>query len=268
MSMVDWYVEGVEFGSCNCDYGCLVSSNRARPTATAAASRSCGSTSGTFRRGSARRAARCPALCLARRDLRGQRRDAGDQRANPAQRQASPPSSMAERRRMRRPTRCLHAMSSTVHEPIFKPIEFEVDIEKRRARVVIPGVLSNPAAGRSAAPPPATSTACASTSRTASSSRWPRSAAPRPRRPGDRARSGRHLRPVQRAPPCGHRRGQRPRLISLRPAVDAVGGRMSPIDRLPNFADIEAAASGCAVSPCARRLESETLNQRAGGASC
>jgi hypothetical protein len=34
-----------------------------------------------------------------------------------------------------------HAMSSTVHEPIFRPIEFEVDIEKRRARVVIPGVL-------------------------------------------------------------------------------------------------------------------------------
>ena len=36
-----------------------------------------------------------------------------------------------------------HAMSSTVHEPIFKPIEFEVDIERRRARVVIPGVLES-----------------------------------------------------------------------------------------------------------------------------
>ena len=34
-----------------------------------------------------------------------------------------------------------HAMSSTVHEPLFRPIEFEVDLEKRRARVVIPGVL-------------------------------------------------------------------------------------------------------------------------------
>jgi hypothetical protein len=37
-------------------------------------------------------------------------------------------------------------MSSTVHEPIFKSIEFEVDIDKRRARVVIPGVLE--ASGR------------------------------------------------------------------------------------------------------------------------
>ncbi len=35
------------------------------------------------------------------------------------------------------------AMSSTVHEPLFKPIEFEVDIEARTARVAIPGVLDS-----------------------------------------------------------------------------------------------------------------------------
>jgi hypothetical protein len=34
-----------------------------------------------------------------------------------------------------------HAMSSTVHEPVYAPIEFEVDIERRRARVAIPGLL-------------------------------------------------------------------------------------------------------------------------------
>ncbi len=33
------------------------------------------------------------------------------------------------------------AMSSTVHPPIFKPIEFDVEIEARTARVVIPGLL-------------------------------------------------------------------------------------------------------------------------------
>jgi hypothetical protein len=32
-------------------------------------------------------------------------------------------------------------MSSTVHEPIFKPITFEVDIMARTATVTIPGVL-------------------------------------------------------------------------------------------------------------------------------
>jgi hypothetical protein len=36
-----------------------------------------------------------------------------------------------------------HAMSSTVHEPVFKPIQFEMDLEKRRARVVIPGILES-----------------------------------------------------------------------------------------------------------------------------
>jgi len=36
-----------------------------------------------------------------------------------------------------------HAMSSTVHEPIFKTIDCEIDIERRRARVMIPGVLES-----------------------------------------------------------------------------------------------------------------------------
>jgi hypothetical protein len=34
-----------------------------------------------------------------------------------------------------------HAMSSTVHEPIFSPIAFEVDVQARTAQVTIPGVL-------------------------------------------------------------------------------------------------------------------------------
>ena len=36
-------------------------------------------------------------------------------------------------------------MSSTVHPPLFKPIEFDVDIERRRARIVIGGVLESTA---------------------------------------------------------------------------------------------------------------------------
>jgi hypothetical protein len=36
-------------------------------------------------------------------------------------------------------------MSSTVHPPLFKPIEFDVNIEQRRARIVIPGVLESSA---------------------------------------------------------------------------------------------------------------------------
>jgi hypothetical protein len=36
-----------------------------------------------------------------------------------------------------------HAMSSTVHEPLFKPIDFAVDIAARTASVLIPGVLQS-----------------------------------------------------------------------------------------------------------------------------
>ncbi len=34
-----------------------------------------------------------------------------------------------------------HAMASTHHEPLFKPIEFEVDIEARTGRVRVPGLV-------------------------------------------------------------------------------------------------------------------------------
>ncbi len=36
-----------------------------------------------------------------------------------------------------------HAMSKTVHETLYRPIEFTCDIEARTARVVIPGVLES-----------------------------------------------------------------------------------------------------------------------------
>ena len=36
-------------------------------------------------------------------------------------------------------------MSSTVHPPLFKHIEFDANIESRKARVVIPGVLESSA---------------------------------------------------------------------------------------------------------------------------
>jgi hypothetical protein len=36
-----------------------------------------------------------------------------------------------------------HAMSETVHEPLYKQIEFDANIERRTARVVIPGVVQS-----------------------------------------------------------------------------------------------------------------------------
>jgi hypothetical protein len=36
-----------------------------------------------------------------------------------------------------------HAMSDKIHEPLYKPIEYEVNVEARTARVVIPGVIQS-----------------------------------------------------------------------------------------------------------------------------
>jgi hypothetical protein len=36
-------------------------------------------------------------------------------------------------------------MSSTVHPPLFKHIEFDANIERRKARILIPGVLESTA---------------------------------------------------------------------------------------------------------------------------
>ena len=55
-------------------------------------------------------------------------------------------------------------MSSTVHLPIFKRIEFDVNIVQA-ARIVMPGVLGSPRPVRSEAPRQGLSIASASTSR-------------------------------------------------------------------------------------------------------
>ena len=74
-----------------------------------------------------------------------------------------------------------HAMSSTVHEPIFTPFEFTVEIERRTARVSIPECLSR-LAGPSSALPPVKRTGYGSIYRPESNSTSPRSGAPRRRR--------------------------------------------------------------------------------------
>jgi len=146
MSGVDWYVEGVSFGSCNCSYGCPCQFE-ARPTHD-----------------------HCRGFEVFRIDLghfadvkldglkcaltyawpgpvfegKGEMQAIIDERANAAQREAL--------------TKILHgeetaegtthwwvfrAMSDKVHPPLFKPIEYAVDIEARTARVAIPGVLES-----------------------------------------------------------------------------------------------------------------------------
>ena len=144
MAVVDWYVEGVEYGSCNCDYGCPCQFE-SRPTH-----------------------GHCRGFEVVRID-RGHFGEVGldglhaamfyawpgpvyegggelqvviDERADADQRAALAKILHGEQTEEGATHWWVYrAMSSTVHEPLFKPFEFEVDIAARSARVAIPGLL-------------------------------------------------------------------------------------------------------------------------------
>ena len=142
--MVDWYVEGVAFGNCNCDYGCPCQFER-RPTH--------GDCRGfevlRIDRGrfgevplGGLRAALLYAWPGAIFEGDGAMQAIIDERADARQRQAlATVLHGGETEEAKTHWWVFHAMSSTVHEPLFAPVEFEVDLEGRRARVAIPGVL-------------------------------------------------------------------------------------------------------------------------------
>ena len=142
--MVDWYVEGIAFGNCNCDYGCPCQFER-RPT------------HGNCRGWEVARIDQGHFGDVPLDDLHvallyawpgavfeggGTMQAIIDERADERQRRAlATIIHGGETEEAKTHWWVFHAMSSTVHEPLFRPIEFEVDIEKRRAKVVIPGVL-------------------------------------------------------------------------------------------------------------------------------
>ena len=146
MSMVDWYVEGVEFGSCNCDYGCPCQFE-SRPThGNCRGFEVVRIDRGPF--GEVSLAGLCAAVVYAWPgpiyEGSGAMQAIIDERADAAQRQAlATILHGGETQDAATHWWVYHAMSSTVHEPLFKPIEFEVDVDQRRARVVIPGILES-----------------------------------------------------------------------------------------------------------------------------
>ena len=182
---VDWYVEAVTFGNCNCDYGCPCQFEL-RPSHGHCRGFEVGRIAqGHFRE------TRLDGLCFAVTyawpgavfEGNGEMQAIIDERADPEQRAALVTVLHGgETEEAKTHWWVYHAMSSTVHEPIFKPIDCEIDIERRRARVTIPGVLES--SGR-----PIVSPATGDEHRVridipkASSSTSPRSAAPRPRQP-------------------------------------------------------------------------------------
>jgi hypothetical protein len=144
--MIDWYLEGIEFGSCNCSYGCPCQFE-ALPT------------HGDCRGFEVLRIDRghfgeIPLEELAVAVLyawpgpifegNGELQAIVDERASPRQRDALLKILVGEETEEGATHWWVYrAMSSRVHQPLIKPIAYQVDLEARTARVSIPGVLES-----------------------------------------------------------------------------------------------------------------------------
>jgi hypothetical protein len=143
--MVDWQIEGVSFGSCNCDYGCPCQFE-SRPTQGNCA----GFEAAQIERGrfgdtrlDGLRFVLTYAWPGAVYEGNGAMQAIIDERADEAQRKALlTVLSGGETEEAKTHWWVFRAMSSVVHEPLFRRIELEVDIDRREARVEVPGVLT------------------------------------------------------------------------------------------------------------------------------
>jgi hypothetical protein len=183
--MIDWYVEGVKFGNCSCDYSCPCQFELL-PTR--------GHCHGVevirIERGHFGEVA-LDGLCTVVQyqwpapvyDGKGEMQAIVDLRAAPEQRRALEAILHGkETKEAATHWWVFHAMSDTVHEPLFETIEFEIDIDARIARANIPGILA-PQGGRSAVPSMEARIASGSTFPMAWNSSRRRSEAPRRKRP-------------------------------------------------------------------------------------
>jgi hypothetical protein len=149
MTQVDWYIEGIEVSNCNCDYGCPCQFESRRPThGDCRGFAAVRIDQGHF--GDVALAGLCGALLYGWPgpiyEGNGECQAVIDEQANAAQRAALAAILYGDETSEAATHWWVYRMmSSTVHPPLFKPIEFEADIESRKARIVIPGVLESTA---------------------------------------------------------------------------------------------------------------------------
>ena len=146
MTYVDWSVKGVEFGNCNCDFGCPCQFEALPTHGRCEGFEVTRIDAGHF--GDVRLDGLCAALLYAWPgpifEGNGALQAIVDERADERQRDALLKILYGEETEPGATHWWVYrAMSSTVHEPLFKPIEFDVDIEARTARVAIPGVVES-----------------------------------------------------------------------------------------------------------------------------
>ena len=146
MAQVDWYIEGKSFGNCNCDYGCPCQFEALPKDGVCHGFEALHIDKGHF--GDIDLTGLRAALLY---DWpgpifkgNGQMQVIIDARANAAQRAALKKVFHGEETdEAATHWWVFHAMSSTVHETLYAPIDYDVDIENRTARVSIPGILES-----------------------------------------------------------------------------------------------------------------------------
>jgi hypothetical protein len=142
--MIDWYLDAAAFGSCNCDYSCPCQFELDPTHGHCRGFQVIRIDRGHF--GDITLDGLCAAVLYA---WPGPIYEGGgtmqaviDERADQRQRDALVTILHGgETQEAKTHWWVFHAMSSTVLEPLFRPIEFAIDIASRRARAIVSGVL-------------------------------------------------------------------------------------------------------------------------------
>ncbi|MET4806655.1 DUF1326 domain-containing protein [Limibacillus sp. MBR-115] len=144
--MIDWYIEGLEFGNCNCDWGCpcqfeaLPNEGHCRGFEALQVNKGhYGDVELDGLRVVMLYAWPGPIF-----EGNGTLQAIIDERANAQQRHALQTVLYGgETEEAATHWWVFHAMSSHIHEPLFKAIELEIDIDARRAKVSVEGVITS-----------------------------------------------------------------------------------------------------------------------------
>ena len=144
MTHVDWEIKGRSFGNCNCSYGCPCQFNALPTDGTCRAAVGYQIDEGHF--GDVKldgvRAAGLYTWPGAVHEGNGTMQLIVDESASDAQREALLTIMRdKETEPMTTMWSVFTAMCSTILDPLSKPIEFEVDVDERTARLSIPGVV-------------------------------------------------------------------------------------------------------------------------------
>jgi hypothetical protein len=152
--MIDWSVQGVSYGNCNCAYGCPCQFEALPTTGDCRGFEVTRIDKGHFD-GVDLTGLKFAVLYAWPGPIfegKGELQVIVDQSANEKQRNAlATILHGGETEEAATHWWVFHAMSDKVHETLFKPIDYEVNLETRTARAVIPGVLES--TGRPIRPP-------------------------------------------------------------------------------------------------------------------